>query len=559
MMSSNLLESNTITVILRFFVKYAPDAQKATVTYIDDTDKKNLKTDKLTGYSNETSDYRTTDSITTYKNEGYVLVSDGYPADGMKFDTDDKTDQAYEVHLKHGQTTVTPEKPGTPGQPINPKDPRGSESSKYPNGTDAKSLQSDVPRTINYVYKTGTKGKQGTAAPSVKDSKHYEETKVIDKVTGDVLSDTWTPAQGFDTITSPTIKGYTPDRATVSNIKIAHNHDAIVETVTYTPDAQKADVTYIDDTTGQTLKQDSLTGVSDEKSDYSPTSQIHSYVDQGYVLVSNDFPADGMTFDEDDSTDQHFYIHLKHGQTTVTPEKPGTPGQPINPNDPNGPKYPSSTDQQSLQKTVHRTINYRYPDGTVAQPAHHDSLTFNKTEVIDKVTGKVISETWSGSQDFPDVSSPSLSGYTVDRTVVSDHDITYDHDDVVETVTYTAIPQTETSHSTNAGHSSNTGGTTTNVGTTTPHSEINPSGPETAHQSTDGSINGSTAGVDNQSQLSSKAVQNAGSTPTTGTSQNATTAKLPQTGDHHSSLAAAGLGMLGLTWLFGLFGKRKHN
>lgn len=182
-------------------------------------------------------------------------------------------------------------------------------------------------------------------------------------------------------------------------------------------------------------------------------------------------------------------------------------------------------------------------------------MTFHKTEVIDKVTGKVISETWSGSQNFPDVSSPSLSGYTVDRTVVSDPNITYDHGDVVENVTYTAIPQ--------PGKGNSTGGTSQvdNHGGSVNNPVNNPAGSETTNQVVNGNqnTNKTVTNAVNQSELVNNSVPSVGAIQTHAGKQNSSTAKLPQTGDRRSSLATAGLGMLGLTWLFGLFGKRKHN
>ncbi|MCA1344337.1 hypothetical protein L33_003407, partial [Lactiplantibacillus pentosus] len=54
------------------------------------------------------------------------------------------------------------------------------------------------------------------------------------------------------------------------------------------------------------------------------------------------YPAD-LTFDNDDTTDQNFTVHLKHQLTPVNPTDPQTPGAPINPDEPDGPKWPTST------------------------------------------------------------------------------------------------------------------------------------------------------------------------------------------------------------------------
>ncbi|GAA3631273.1 hypothetical protein GCM10022297_08020 [Lactobacillus hamsteri] len=137
------------------------------------------------------------------------------------------------VYYFHDMVTITPENPGHPREPINPNDPRPKdEQPKYPDGTDKDSLQHDVKRTIKYIYSDGS-----PASESVHDVLHFKETKVIDKVTGEVISDTWEGPKDFITKFSPHISGYTPDRLQVSNKNIGHDHDDIVETVIYTPDS----------------------------------------------------------------------------------------------------------------------------------------------------------------------------------------------------------------------------------------------------------------------------------------------------------------------------------
>ncbi|MGO3081542.1 MAG: mucin-binding protein, partial [Lactococcus lactis] len=113
-------------------------------------------------------------------------------------------------------------------------------------------------------------------------------------------------------------------------------------TITYTADKQKGSVSYVDDTTGKTLKTDSISGTTGSKSSYSISGSIADYKKQGYELVTDGYPAD-LTFDNDDTTDQNFTVHLKHRLTPVNPTDPQTPGAPINPDEPDGPKWPTST------------------------------------------------------------------------------------------------------------------------------------------------------------------------------------------------------------------------
>ena len=89
-------------------------------------------------------------------------------------------------------------------------------------------------------------------------------------------------------------------------------------TITYTADKQQGSVSYVDDTTRKTLKTDSISGTTGSKSSYSTSGSIADYKKQGYELVTDGYPAD-LTFDNDDTTDQNFTVHLKHRLTPVNP------------------------------------------------------------------------------------------------------------------------------------------------------------------------------------------------------------------------------------------------
>ncbi|MDB6221759.1 mucin-binding protein, partial [Lactobacillus amylovorus] len=88
--------------------------------------------------------------------------------------------------------------------------------------------------------------------------------------------------------------------------------------ITYSADAQKATINYIDDTTGKTINSETVNGHTGEAI-ADPTEAIANYEKQGYKLVSDDL-ANGASFDNDDKIDQAFYIHLNHNTETITPD-----------------------------------------------------------------------------------------------------------------------------------------------------------------------------------------------------------------------------------------------
>ena len=470
-------------------ITYTADKQKGSVSYVDDTTGKTLKTDSISGTTGSKSSYSTSGNIADYKKQGYELVTDGYPAD-LTFDNDDTTDQNFTVHLKHQLTPVNPTNPQTPGASINPDDP---DSPKWPISTN---YDKTVNETVSYVDQNGH-----VVAKKHTDSVNFTRTVVVDNVTGEVITSgagttVWTATNGdttFDAVAVPVVSGSVANKAktaavtdlnadsadvneTVTYTKVgslvpsssdknfpgaptvaysndpsdatkvkpagvptvpgytAHDPEGHVltpgssyqpsdptkdTTITYTADKQKGSVSYVDDTTGKTLKTDSISGTTGSKSSYSTSGSIADYKKQGYELVTDGYPAD-LTFDNNDTTDQNFTVHLKHQLTSVNPTNPQTPGKPVDPNNPDGPKYPDGTAESDLVKTINRTIHYKYANGKKVAPDVVETTTFKRNASFDQVTGKVTYTNWNEpSHLFDKVASPAIKGYTPNVNTVS--------------------------------------------------------------------------------------------------------------------------------------------
>lgn len=387
-------------------VTYSPNVQLGHINYIDDSTKKTLTRDDFSGRTNEHEDYTSIDRIQEFENKGYELVSNDYPDGGFNFDNNDRQDQVFNVHLKHGTVTVTTENPQTPNTPINP-DPQ---SPKYPK--DISNTNSDVKRTIDYKFKDGQ-----TAQPTVNDSLHFERTVVIDKVTGKVLSDTWTQSQDFNDIQTPAIQGYTPDRTVVSDKNIGHDHQDIIEHVVYSPDVQHMTITYIDDTTGETLHTDTPKGVSDQDANYTTSDIIKQYEDQHYKLVSDSTKGQDLIFDHDDNINQTYEVHFVHNTHAI--------------NQTTSPK---------------QTIHYVYADGLARQGKVTDDnvqqLSFKRDGYNDEVTGIDHWNAWTpANSNYNVVDSPVIQGYTPDKMSVDGSIVNPTDKDIEITVTYNANKQ----------------------------------------------------------------------------------------------------------------------
>ncbi|WLR79005.1 mucin-binding protein [Limosilactobacillus reuteri] len=391
------------------------------VKFHDDTDNKDLTgvgTDTGTQDVGTQVTYNPSTDLTNLENKGYVYVS----TDGNIPSSIVKGTTTVTIHVKHGTVPVTPDNPGTPDQPINPNDPDGP---KYPSGTDKASIDKTITRTVHY------EGADQYTPNDVQQPVHFTAKGELDKVTGEWTAPlTWSADQTFNGVTTPKIPGYhvvsvdkdTTDNQNVDSAKISHTGADYTVTVKYakdaapTPDTTAGKVTYLDDTTGSTLKTDSFSGNVDANIDYTTQDKINSYINMGYRLVSNNF-TDGKEVFNKDASKNNFEVHLVHDTVPVTPENPGTPDQPINPNDPRPqneqPKYPNGTSETDLTKNITRTVHYegadQYTPNDVQQPVH-----FTAKGELDKVTGEWTAPlTWSADQTFNGVTTPKIPGYHV--------------------------------------------------------------------------------------------------------------------------------------------------
>lgn len=183
---------------------------------------------------------------------------------------------------------------------------------------------------------------------------------------------------------------------------------------------QTIKVVYIDDVTKQELTTASITGaaLTQVPTTFSTASQIKTYQDQGYVLVSDQTDGITLTYDDDSTQDQLYEVHLTHGTTTKT-----------------------------QTQTVTQRIQYVYEDGGKAAPDYNTAVTFEQTQTIDQVTGAVLKSTWApATATFTSVESPTASnpGYTPDLGQTEAYEVTPTTGNLILTVTYAATAQRAT-------------------------------------------------------------------------------------------------------------------
>ena len=290
-------------------VTYLPDVQLGHINYIDDNTNKTLTRDDFSGRTNEHEDYTPIDRIQEFENKGYELVSNDYPDGGFNFDNNDQQEQVFNVHLKHGTTTVTSNNPGKPGEPVDPKNPEGP---KYPNGTELDQVKRTGTQTIHYVGagdKTPADNKQNFV---------FTREITFDDVTGKIISVTpWNiDSHTFGNVDTPVIPGYHADKAVAGGATVTPDDLDKVITVTYTKNGKIIPV----DKNGNPI-----TGADQPVFPTNPTDptkvdsgNIPDLSDKGYhPLDKNVKPGDPVDPDSEDPSKDITVKYVKSGTISV--------------------------------------------------------------------------------------------------------------------------------------------------------------------------------------------------------------------------------------------------
>ena len=375
-------------------VTYVKDAQKAIVKYVNEKGNVELSRDAVAGKSGEAINYSTAAKISSYKRQGYELVSDGFTSASSKnFDFDASVDQEFVVTLRERIEPIDPDKPTpTPDKPVDPNDP---DTPKWPDPVKDIVNKDDVTRTVKYVYEDGSKAKE-----DVSETLHFKRFAYVNLVTGHIDYRPWTTTDDtFDAVTSPVIKGYTADKLVVPAVSGVQAGAAdTVEVVTYVKDAQKAIIKYVNENGNVEVARDTVNGKSGEVIAYTTTDKINELHRKGYELVSDGFTsASSKNFDFDASVDQEFTVVVRERVVPVGPEDPDpTPDTPYDPTDPNTPNWPKNVDKiQNRRAVATRTIRYFITENGVKVPKPiRERVVFERTVLVNLVTGEMTPQAW---------------------------------------------------------------------------------------------------------------------------------------------------------------------
>jgi LPXTG-motif cell wall-anchored protein len=207
------------------------------------------------------------------------------------------------------------------------------------------------------------------------------------------------------------------------------------QTQTYTRDAT---LVYYNGSTKPTIIYSDWTGKSELAAVDNPTIS-------GFYTSKHAVDAQAILPSDIDAS-RIFEVTVKYYATevTVTADDPKAAGTPVVEGDDQSPKYPEGVSASDLNKTVTQTIKYVDQAGKTVADAHIATVNFTRTATIifDAQGNATVSySTWTPvtSATFAEVPSPEVKGMTTATKVVSAQVADPTADDIVTTVTYTAV------------------------------------------------------------------------------------------------------------------------
>ena len=399
-------------------VKYSRGNYNIKIDYVDSNTGKVVKTDKVSGNPDKVISYQDQLKQILHDLSEYVIDKDKttLPLDDnndIKLPADVTNDKDYQVILKHDSKTIH----AGDKNPVTGKDEDG--------------LTKTITQTIKY---TGTP----TAISDNVQKITFKRDADVDMVTDKLTYHDWDNKElAFKDVTSPVVDGYDADIAVVKGTVVKPTDSDITKTVTYTKkEAPSYDITinYTDDA-GKVVKADKQKGKAGTTIQYHDKLQeIINQIGNGKYEIDKEksnLPLDknnDIKLPDDLTADHNYHVVLKHKIVTIKP----------------GDKNPVTGELISgLTKEVKQIVKYTGANKDISDNVQ--TVKFTRNGQVDLVTSKLIYLEWNEKeQSFKDVTSPTVSGYTPDITIVKGIAVTADSSDIVKQVTYTKDKQDNT-------------------------------------------------------------------------------------------------------------------
>ena len=269
-------------------VTYTANDQTTHINYVDENGDV-VRTTTITGKTDQT--VKVPNEVPT----GWT-ITDGQVPSEVIFGANGYDDVT--VTVDHQHVTVTPDKAKTNGTQL------PDNSSKTFHGVAETDLNKVVKRTIEVVS-------PAQKTTTVKQTAKLTRTADVDEVTGEVTYGKWTTGT-WSSYTVPTVAGYNPSQAVVTEVAVDANTSDQTVKITYTADSHTTHINYVDKD-GNVVHTTTVAGATDQ------TVKVPNEVPTGWKVTGESVPIE-LTFGPDGHADVE--VTVDHLHVTVTPDQP---------------------------------------------------------------------------------------------------------------------------------------------------------------------------------------------------------------------------------------------
>ncbi len=201
------------------------------------------------------------------------------------------------------------------------------------------------------------------------------------------------------------------DKLVVSSEKEAvisaeqHFDEKHLDTPKVTEKESRVEFSYVDESTGKKLFSDERTGKVGEDLHYDTRKKISEFKRNGYVLVEDGYlkTDESKKLFQDDKTPQTYTIKLtpKHEVVSLQNQTNPKSNEEVEAGVVDSPKWPADAEkirtnqEQPLERTVQRTIKYKYKNnGKEAFAEKKQSISFERYATVNLVTKEISYSNW---------------------------------------------------------------------------------------------------------------------------------------------------------------------
>lgn len=201
------------------------------------------------------------------------------------------------------------------------------------------------------------------------------------------------------------------DKLVVSSEKEAvakegqHFEEKHLDTPKVTEKESRVEFSYVDESTGKKLFSDERTGKVGEDLHYDTRKKISEFKRNGYVLIEDGYlkTDESKKLFQDNKTPQTYTIKLtpKHEVISLQNQTNPKSNEEVEVGVVDSPKWPADAEkirtnqEQSLERTIQRTIKYKYKNnGKEAFAEKKQSISFERYATVNLVTKEISYSNW---------------------------------------------------------------------------------------------------------------------------------------------------------------------